>query len=206
MLKELIKNNFLSLLIIIVLVICYLNGCFKPTPPAAPIITVVHDTVWIHHDSTVYSKPTVIVSKPPTSIPPEYKPDTNYNELVKQYGDLLMEHFSTNISTDTLKVDSLGYVATMDTITQNKITGRKWDYSLKERVVTNTITIKEPYKPRNQVYIGGGLGITPNPVVSGGLLFKNKRDFVIQPSITYNLTQAKFGINVSAFSLIKLHK
>lgn len=207
MLKDIIKHNLGAILLGILALILYFNGCFKPTP-SVPTITIVRDTVWVYHDSTIHTVPTVVVVKPPTSIPPIYLPDTNTAKLLAQYNKLLQEHFSQKIVTDTLHIDTIGTVSTIDTLQHNDLVGRKWSYHIKERQITNTITITQPYKSRNQVYVGGGFETIPNTSfinqVDAGLAFKNKRDIIIQGLGTYDLNEGRWGIQVGIFKLIRL--
>ena len=63
---------------------------------------------------------------------------------------------------------------------QQYIVKIKWNYKIP--VITNTITIQNYEKPRNQFYIGGGIdvnkGLTVNNVHIGGLL-KTKKDHIL---------------------------
>lgn len=202
MIKDILKHNLGAILLGLIALILYFNGCFKPTP-VTPIITVVRDTIWIHHDSTVISKPTVIQVNPP-QIPSTYKPDTTYDGILKQYNVLLQNHFSQKIVTDTLHIDTLGIVSTIDTIQHNDLIGRKWQYHLKERQITNTVTITQPYKPPNQVFLGGKVEISPDIEVGGGLLFRNKRDGIIGVMGTYDFHRV--GVELQYYKLIKLRR
>ncbi len=66
--------------------------------------------------------------------------------------EVLQDFYSTRVYTDTLKVENLGYVAIVDTISQNKIIGRSFKANLLERTITETITVKE--LPRLQIWTG----------------------------------------------------
>jgi hypothetical protein len=178
---EFIKNNFLNLVVLIVLGIVLFQTCDKSKQVVTP--TIKKDTVWIHKDSTVYSKPQVVKTQP-YAVPidrwnTEYLPDTNYSKLVLQYEAVVRELLSKNISVDSVKIDSVGYVHVTDTVTKNLITGRSYKYSLKYPVITNTITI--PEKKRNQYYIGGLVQAEPLVDIrqlSAGLLLKTKYDHI----------------------------
>jgi hypothetical protein len=101
---------------------------------------------------------------------------------------LLKDFFAKNIYKDTLQLpDSLGTVALLDTITQNKILGRTFNASVKQRTIKETLIVKE--LPKTQVYYGLTGGFNKEDVVSNvgaGLLIKTKKDKI------YNL-----GIGVS---------
>jgi hypothetical protein len=174
------KVDFLNLVIAILVIILLLKQCnVKPTEVTPP--TVKRDTVWIYKDSTVYSKPSVVKTEP-YAVPidrwnTEYLPDTNYSKLVKQYEEIVRELLAKNISKDSLKIDSIGYVHVTDTVSKNLITGRAYHYSFKYPVITNTITI--PEKKRNQLYVGGGLqGSSINAIdqINAGAQLINKKD------------------------------
>lgn len=148
--------------------------CSKPLVVEKP--TIVRDTVWIHHDSVVITKPQWVKTLP-GSIETKYLPDTNYQKLLVQYQNLLSLYFAKNIMKDSLKIDSIGYVHVKDTVTKNLISGRTYTYDLKYPVITTTITL--PPDRKNQFYIGGSLqGTMTNPVnqINAGLMLKNRKD------------------------------
>jgi hypothetical protein len=91
---------------------------------------------------------------------------------------LLKDFFAKNIYKDTLQLpDSLGTVALLDTITQNKILGRTFNANVKQRTIKETLIVKE--LPKTQVYYGLTGGFNKEDVVSNvgaGLLIKTKKD------------------------------
>jgi hypothetical protein len=91
---------------------------------------------------------------------------------------LLKDFFAKNIYKDTLQLpDSLGTIAMIDTITQNKILGRTFNASVKQRTIKETLIVKE--LPKTQVYYGLTGGFNKADVVSNvgaGLLIKTKKD------------------------------
>jgi hypothetical protein len=91
---------------------------------------------------------------------------------------LLHDYFVKNIYKDTLQLpDSLGTIAMIDTITQNKILGRTFNASVKQRTIKETTIVKE--LPKTQVYYGLTGGFNKADVVSNigaGLLIKTKKD------------------------------
>jgi len=176
-----VEKNFLAIIILLLVVVLLANRCdhsgVKPT--------IVIDTVYVHHDSIVTSKPQLVkvistpIEKIITNI--QYKPDTNYQALLKQYNALLMLYFRKNIQKDTLNLNKLGYISVTDTVYNNLITGRVYDYHITYPEITKSIT-----RHTNQLYIGGGLeGNRINLVnqINVGLLLKNKKDQVFGASI-----------------------
>lgn len=95
---------------------------------------------------------------------------------------LLKDFFAKNVYRDTLRLpDSLGMVAVTDTITQNKILGRTFNASVKQREIKETLIVKE--LPKNQVYYGFNGGFNKADVVShvgAGVILKTKKDKIYQ--------------------------
>lgn len=204
---QLIKNNFLNLVVLILVTIILLQKCGgNGTPPEKPTIT--RDTVWIHKDSTVYSKPQIIKTIPvniysdTTLI--KYLPDSNYADLLKQYQEVVFELLNRNIYLDSLKIDSIGYVRVEDTVSKNMIAGRSYKYNLKYPIIKETITL--PTKKKNQLYIGGGIEASMTPKIdqiNAGLMLKTKKDGVVAGLIGIN-TDGNLRMGIQSFWKIKL--
>jgi hypothetical protein len=199
-----IKKNYIVLLIGILILIILLQRC-GGNKSVAEKPRVKIDTVWIKHDSIVYSKPKVIkVIKGIKEI--QYVPDTSYTKLVIQYKDLVDLYTAQNVFSDTLRIDSIGYVNVKDTITKNIIKGRNYNYNLKYPVVTKTITLQPT--PKTQVYVGGGLQGDQYSMInefSTGLLLKTKQDqiFGLYTGIDNN---GRIQYGLQSYWKIKLHK
>lgn len=195
-----VKTNFVSLVVLILVVILFLQrSCEKPTPPQQP--TIKRDTMWVVKDSLITSKPRVIKTVEIISndtIINNYLPDTNYQKLLVQYQDVVKELLAKNIHSDMIRIDTNGYVKVTDTVQKNLITGRATEVKIKYPVITNTITL--PYKPVNQVYIGGTIG---NNQLSSGLLLKNKKDQIFGASVGIN-TSGQLQYGVSSFWKLKI--
>ena len=91
---------------------------------------------------------------------------------------LLHDYFTKNIYKDTLQLpDSLGIVSLIDTITQNKILGRTFNASVKQRVIKETTIVKE--LPKTKIFYGFEGGFNKADVVSHlglGVLINTKQD------------------------------
>jgi hypothetical protein len=91
---------------------------------------------------------------------------------------LLHDYFAKNIYKDTLQLpDSLGTVSLIDTITQNKILGRTFNASVKQRTIKETTIVKE--LPKTKVFYGLEGGFNKADVVSHlglGVLINTKQD------------------------------
>jgi hypothetical protein len=101
---------------------------------------------------------------------------------------LLKDYYSKVLYKDVLILpDSLGTVAITDTISQNKILGRTFNASVKERTIKETMIVKEPAK--TQLYYGLNGGFNKADLVSAvgaGLILKTKKDKIYQFTLGVN--------------------
>lgn len=177
-------NKILTFIIIaLVFAMAFQNkGCNSPQIKADTV--TLHDTAWQVHDSLIVKKLKIkqIIHD---TLPAEYIADTNYPKLKAQYDALVIAYLVKNLYTDTVKIDTLGYVAVTDTVHKNKIHGRSYKYNYKIPTITVTNTITKQAPPKGALFIGGGVTGNPNEVKSlfGGFLYKSKKDKV-------------FGLNV----------
>jgi hypothetical protein len=80
--------------------------------------------------------------------------------------------------------DSLGTVSLIDTITQNKILGRTFNASVKQRVIKETTIVKE--LPKTKIFYGFEGGFNKVDVVSHlgfGILINTKQDRIFHLGI-----------------------
>lgn len=212
---EFVKNNILSLIIMIIVMIVLFETCggsSAPIPP--PVVTIIKDTVYYHTDSTIYNQPQITesVPYPVDKITKEYLPDTGYDALVKKYMGLVDKYLATNISLDSIRIDSIGYVRIYDSISKNMIVGRSVNYKLKYPTVKETITktITIPEERKRQVYLGVGAFFNPtitsntlfgNNVysgmrsVTGGMLYKSKTDQIIGAGLQWDGKETNYGLS-----------
>jgi hypothetical protein len=91
---------------------------------------------------------------------------------------LLHDYFAKNIYKDTLQLpDSLGIVSLTDTISQNKIFGRTFNASVKQRVIKETTIVKE--LPKTKFFYGLEGGFNKADLISHlgmGFLVNTKSD------------------------------
>jgi hypothetical protein len=101
---------------------------------------------------------------------------------------LLKDYYSKVLYKDVLVLpDSLGTVAVTDTISQNKILGRTFNASVKQRIIKETTIVKEPAK--TQLYYGLNGGFNKVDVVTSigaGLILKTKKDKIYQFNLGVN--------------------
>lgn len=170
-------------------------------------VKIKRDTIWVHKDSTIYSKPQIIKTIPVTieQWSTEYLPDTNYTKLLQQYQDVVTKYLSSNLLQDSIKIDSIGYIKVLDTISHNTVKGRSTSYKFKYPVVKETLTVVP--EPKRQVYAGiglGGDGVKFIDQISLGMLYKDRKDRVFGASIMASPSGIEYG--VQSFWKIKLKK
>jgi hypothetical protein len=85
--------------------------------------------------------------------------------------EVLKDYYTTRVYSDTLKVDSLGYIAIRDTISQNKIINRWYNANITERTIRETITVKD--LPKTQIWMG--FVSSSNVAVAGNLSVITKK-------------------------------
>ena len=189
-------NNILSIAILILAVIIILQR-INSSPDIVEKPIVIRDTVWQKKDSVIYTSPKVVQTIPVKIISEKYLPDPNYDKLVLQYQELVKLHLAKNIQKDSVQIDSIGFVKVTDTVQNNIVQNRKWEYNIKYPIIKETII--EPPKKINQLYIGGGLqGNQYNIInsINGGILYKNKKDQLYGLSIGVNTNgQVVYGLS-----------
>ena len=192
-----IAKNFLNIVILILLIILLLKTCKNnPSPISSP--QIIRDTIWIKKDSIINTKPQLITSVPYpiNNYTKEYLPDTNYAKLVRQYQSIIAELLTLNVYRDSIKVDSLGSISIIDSVSKNALKGRSVAYSFKIPKIKETIII--PEKKRNQYYIGFSLQgnqFVPVRSLNSEFLLKTKNDRIygISAGVTNNI-EPIFGI------------
>lgn len=195
-----IKNNVLNFIILVLIFVLLLDRCNRSSVKLSDPVLQKTDTVWMKHDSTIFLKPQLIKTIPVDLVKSEkhiyYLPDTNYENLFRQYTELANKFISMNIYEDSIKIDSIGYVKIKDTVSENMITARAFSHDLKYPIIKE-LWVK-PAKPSRQVYLGGGVSGTSQGVVNqidAGFLYKNKKDqiFGVKTGINTN-GQLQWGI------------
>ena len=101
---------------------------------------------------------------------------------------LLKDYYSKVLYKDTLILpDSLGIVALNDTISQNKILGRTFNASVKQRTIKETTIVKE--LPKTKLFYGLEGGFNKADFVSSvgaGVLINTKKDKIYQLGLGVN--------------------
>ena len=200
-----IKDNLLTVVILVLLSIIILQKCGAPAPVEAPV--VVRDTTWIVKDSLIIGKPQLIKSisvESHDTIINNYIPDTNYARLADQYQKVVAELLAKNIHQDSIRIDSTGYVKLTDTVQKNVIVGRSTYVNIKHPIIKETITL--PAKKVTQMYVGGVVQAAPEINQAGvGALLKTRNDFLFGGSLSVN-TDGNLQYGVGAYWKLKLKK
>ncbi len=173
------KSNifFTGIIAVLVIIILLQRSC---TPAGKLVKTedgevLKTDTTYITVDKVVTKTITRVkhdtVPQPGDTV---FTPAPGYDDLKAQYESLAKLYSARNIYKDTIKLDSIGYIALIDTVQYNQLDKRKYHYNYSIPVVTKYV--QNP--PRRQVYIGGGIAMNTVlvPQVQAGLLYKNKKD------------------------------
>lgn len=150
----------------------FFKGCKnKAVVTPDPIIEVRIDTVY---DTSTVSVPTYI---------PKYRVilDTvvDVDTIPVDTLSILKDYFAKLEYTDTIKLDSIGYVAITDLISKNKIQSRDVNYSYRLPIVTKEVTITKQQPLKSQVYFGINPEFNKEDLVQSMgvvMLIKNKRD------------------------------
>jgi hypothetical protein len=134
--------------VIFVIAVILTKACNNKTVlPAPPDVVVVHDTVYSHKDSIVYTKPKII--KGPSTTDTVYCiEDTEDTACQRLYDD----YRSVRVYQDSLIIKDLGKVSITDTISHNQVSGRSYKYNISIPIVKETTTVYP--KPRPEMYVG----------------------------------------------------
>lgn len=180
------KNIMLYLIIAVLAVIIFLQRSCTTTK-SSEVVTInnkpyevikrVTDTVYIPKTQTVYKKGNTIHSTEIKYVNVPNNVDTN---------QILDIFFAQRIYKDTLHLkDSLGYISIIDTVSQNTITSREWKSNVNQKIINNTIYLKD--LPKHQVYIGPTFGAIKNigSFAGASIILKTKSDNVYGVNFGY---------------------
>jgi hypothetical protein len=170
-----IKNIAIALLIVIV-VFQQCGGNKKTTGEIVKVDGKKYELIK-HEIDTVEVVKTKVVTKKGEDIYHETIKEVTIPAIVDTQA-LLQDYFAKNIYKDTLQLpDSLGIVSLIDTITQNKILGRTFNASVKQRVIKETTIVKE--LPKTKFFYGLEGGFNKADLISHlgmGFLINTKSD------------------------------
>ncbi len=153
------------LIIVLVLVLLYQSQCSRKDP-VEPEVIVTIETKW----DTVNVTQTEYVPKWRTKVVTEH--DTIPQDIDTM--SILKDYYAKYHYTDTLTLDTLGYLVLNDTISKNSVLSRSFTSDIS--IPTTTIT-KEIYLNKREFYWGMGVngGTSQLDYVGGEFMFKNKQ-------------------------------
>lgn len=201
--------DFKSILIIgLIILILLMRMCSGGDQNSHPIIKVdgkkyellkrTIDTVTVTKTKVEYRPGKTIFKDPPIYI----TPPTQIDSLA-----VVKEYYSKIVYKDTLNLDEDGgTIAITDTVSQNKIIGRLWKASIKQKTIHDVTIVKE--LPKTQVYIGGTAGFDEDNIVNfvgPSLLLKTKQDHIYSLGVGYG-TDKNVSIQAGIYWKIKLGK
>jgi hypothetical protein len=199
------KANFFIIIILVLVGVIVVQQCTSKEDSDKPLVNVDGknyellkqkiDTVVIDHYKTKYVKgsdiyhETIVEKEKRVEVPVYLKGDTI--RIVQEYNKKVLYK-------DKLVLDNdLGSIELTDTISQNKIVGRKWNAQIKERTITDTKIVKE--LPKNQVYAGiSGVVGNSNVLVGPQLTLKTKKDNIYGLNVYLDNNLNKYiGVNLA---------
>jgi hypothetical protein len=201
--------DFKSILIIgLIILILLMRMCSGGDQSSHPIVKIdgkkyellkrTIDTVTVTKTKIEYRPGKTIFKDPPIYI----TPPTQIDSLA-----VVKEYYSKIVYKDTLNLDEDGgTIAITDTVSQNKIIGRLWSASIKQKTIHDVTIVKE--LPKTQVYIGGTAGFDEDNIVNfvgPSLLLKTKQDRVYSLGVGYG-TDKNVSIQAGIYWKIKLGK
>ena len=208
--KSFIAKLDLKTILIIGLIIALLltrmcSGGDQITPPTVKVdgkkyelVKHTIDTVTIVKTDVKYRPGKVIYKDPPIHTTPPTKIDTS--AVIKEY-------YSKIVYKDTLNLNEDGGTVTVtDTVSQNKIIGRLWKASIKQKVIHDVAIVKD--LPKTQIYIGGLAGFDKVNVVNfvgPSILLKTKQDRIYSLGVGYSNSRT-VSIQGGIYWKIKLGK
>ena len=163
--KDLFKNIQTLLVVALAALLLYQRGC-SSTPPVEPeIITEVitrWDTLKVATKEYVpkYIRKTVV--------------EIDTFQVPIDTMSILRDYYAKYFYTDTIKVDSLGFIVINDTVTRNLISKR----DVQSNIFIPTTTINNTiYLYKRELFGGISVGSTPTAIqnLNGELLFVNKK-------------------------------
>ena len=163
--KDLFKNIQTLLVVALAALLLYQRGC-SSTPPVEPeIITEVitrWDTLKVATKEYVpkYIRKTVV--------------EIDTFQVPIDTISILKDYYAKYFYTDTIKVDSLGFIVINDTVTRNLISKR----DVQSNIFIPTTTINNTIYLYKREFFGGiSVGSTPSAIqnLNGELLFVNKK-------------------------------
>jgi hypothetical protein len=174
----------------LVAVILFQEGCFgKKTSGDVLNINGKKYEVIKHEIDTFYETKTQTVYRKGKDI-------THEVEVVKEIpanvdtASILKDYYAKVFYNDTFKLkDTLGYIVINDTISKNRIAGRKFNSSINVPTIKETLYLKEL---SNNFFAGPSFQLGPSPSVGGDVHLKTKKDMLFGVGAGLNLNATPY--------------
>jgi hypothetical protein len=151
----------------------------------------------VYYKDTTKSKPTLVQRVRDTLFESyvEYYPAEGYSELLEQFQTLKQDLLSRNIYSDSLYLDSLGWVKVTDTVQKNMLIGRNVVKDIKIPIKELTIVKTIEAEKRRALYLGGSIFYVKNPMtnISGGFMYKDKHDRLFGAQVQWDGKNINYG-------------
>ena len=175
---------------ILALVILYQEGCFgKKTNGDVININGKKYEVIKHEIDTFYETKTQTVYRNGKDI-------THEVEVVREIpanvdtASILKDYYAKVFYNDTFKLkDTLGYIVINDTISKNRIAGRKFNSSINVPTIKETLYLKEL---SNNFFAGPSFQLGSSPSVGGDVHLKTKKDMLFGVGAGLNLNATPY--------------
>jgi len=174
----------------LVAVILFQEGCFgKKTNGDVININGKNYEVIKHEIDTFYETKTQTVYRNGKDI-------THEVEVVREIpanvdtASILKDYYAKVFYNDTFKLkDTLGYIVINDTISKNRIAGRKFNSSINVPTIKETLYLKEL---SNNFFAGPSFQLGPSPSVGGDVHLKTKKDMLFGVGAGLNLNATPY--------------
>ncbi len=169
-----VRHFIILALLIVIVVLLKSDNAVKPREivreiPSEPI----HDTVPIEIEVPYEIQGDVVYRDTVIYVPTSVNVDT---------AAILQNYLVTNSFIDTIKLNNnQGFVYLNQTVSENKITSRKWTATIKPKIVREPAP--EPPPIRNQVFFGVNGALSKEDYVNSlgmGVILKTKKDHLYQ--------------------------
>lgn len=205
-----IKNNILSLLLILFFVMFILfgkGGCARNEGKADTVYSRTTEYIQQPTQYVPEYRPIIVESRQPVIIPQQYQPSTDPAALKIQFEEIVKKYLAENRYQDSTVLrdsagNNVGVFRNNDLVSENMIKSRSPNYTLRFPHTTERITITQPAKLTRQIFLGPELsGTAVNPVrdVGVGLLYKDKKDNLYRFATGYTLPTGQQYFELSRY-------
>ncbi len=149
----------------------------------------------------------------PVNIPAQYNASADIAKLTAQYNDLVTKYLSIKNYSDSITLkdtagNRVGVVNLEQVVSENTLKSTKPSYQLYFPHTTTTITNTIYPKIKNQWFIGGSVGSSLNSnnlSIDLGLLFKNKKENVLQIGVGYDLGSGRPEVRLGYYQKLSFN-